>query len=1213
MTCAACHQGRIGDATQMQSAGHLRLANTAWIRQYPCSSCHYGTINAAGAIINYTQHVDNSKDVVFDPKWSISGRPAPSYDSASKVCLNVYCHTDGTAVNPEIRDFPWTLGEHAQCDTCHGHDQNEDCSQCHGSNVPQWSPADQWKRAMPMYANTGAGTERANSHLRHLETEFSCENCHFKTVVGACGECHDGGIPPGVMTEVGHVNADIHVNKMRDVDFRQGGTYDPRTKSCTNTACHSGDSPVWGDSVTGEVICLTCHGTTEADVDDFNAFNGTQGRVNMNEWFTTGHGRKSESGPYTSGNPPANFPGNPCWYCHDNEVLHKDAGNPFRLKMHPQFEARFEKECVYCHMERTDQECLGCHNATGSMAQQLSTIVPPQYVTDHSGYAAAGTSCLAAGCHLPMAENNCLDCHHQGGSARKQLLAGQVYVASPDPPYSLDHVIYADGQTNCLSARCHNEDVHIHNSGASVWNAELKTDIKNQYQMMGVCLQCHDENSNGRCTSCHTGEQFKLGYDPGTGFIAGSSQASSTHFGYQHFAAYERDGSWRGGKFCWDCHDAHGDTNIAMIQNQVALKTDGTFGIPLERAAVTFTKQQTGLDYAKISPPYNGICNVCHSSVEHYKNDYGDGHQSGRVCTSCHNHSYAASHASGQSCKTCHQNKPVANHNGFGQSRDCTKCHEGAIKKRMDIKRQFRGESHHVQGVEVTNRNCYACHWESTAEGLISRDYHEGYNDRTHVGTANAKNDLVIWGAGVRPTRYELGVTAQTFVAEKIGTTEERAEVAKVNDHCLGCHSDQNNNTDPFGDCKTPRQYAWDYSSVAARYLDSGTTNWGKSSATNAAKKIQTKAYSAHGNATANQGGWSPTTGEDASLPNTRAGTQNVQCFDCHSSHGSFTEGVTSSYVTFDGSRNGGLLKETQAGKGGYSATYRAQAKTDGINPMGPGAAQCFDCHETADGISSGKPWGYQSTFGTTVPIMGYKDSARFGAVNTGPMSRLGYRQSNTLWSSHLKAATPLVQPAERAISGTCAGCHDPHGVSPTLGAQQPYGVPLLKGSWMTSPYPEDRPNTTPWVADNLDWTEGAYNAAGTINYSISVAYSQESDLFAGLCLRCHPKEKLTDGINKNSAWKSIDRVHEAVKGWGSTHAYTCSKCHSPHLSNAPRLMVTNCLDVNHRANLVSGGRPSQGSGDDGGGSFPTGSFTPCHATQTGIWSNQQWNRVTPW
>ena len=589
--CTGCHKGRPGvDArnAQMDSNGHFRLANVHWIRQYPCHYCHAATVNAAGAITDFTRHANGAKDIAFDPKWAITGKPAPTYNTTTKLCDNLYCHSDGTTVNPEIRDFPWDQQEHADCDTCHGHQGEVACAGCHGSQVPAWAPEDQWKRAMPMYANTGPGTERANSHLRHLETDFSCENCHFTTVVGACGTCHTGTVPAGGMTEVGHVDANVHVNRVKDVIFRQGGNYDHIAKKCSNTACHTGDDPVWGDSVTNEILCLSCHGTTEADVDDYDAFNGTKGRINMDEWFSAGHGRKTESGPYPTGNanipgnPPANFPGNPCWYCHDNQVLHKDATNPFRLKMHPQFQARFEKECVYCHMERTDPECLSCHNAPGSLSPQLAAIVPPDFSVNHSGYAGSGTSCLTSGCHLPQDASQCRSCHANPGYPAKQLEPGKVYVGISASPYSKDHADYAGDATNCLTAGCHNDDAHIHNTGAGIWNAGLKADIKLQYQMMGVCLQCHDNDDNGRCNSCHTGSQYVLGYDPPgpEGFKTGSSKASSTHFGFKHFADYQANGVWRGGKFCWDCHDPHGDNNIYMIQNKVATETNGTFGVP---------------------------------------------------------------------------------------------------------------------------------------------------------------------------------------------------------------------------------------------------------------------------------------------------------------------------------------------------------------------------------------------------------------------------------------------------------------------------------------------------------------------------------------------------------------------------------------------------------------------------------------------------------
>jgi predicted CxxxxCH...CXXCH cytochrome family protein len=1212
--CAACHKGRPqleAKNAQMDSNGHFRLANEHWIRQYACSSCHYKTVDTNG-VIKFADgtHVNEQVDVAFDPKWRISGYPVSSYNAATMVCDNIYCHSDGTTVDPVLRAFPWNKSEHANCDSCHGHMENENCEVCHGGDVPQWSPEDQWKRAMPMYANSGPGTERANSHLRHLETEFSCENCHFTTVVGACGnlDCHGGGIPEGTMTEVGHVNASIHVNKIKDVVFKDGGTYDPATKRCANTACHTGDDPQWGDTRNGEVLCLTCHGTTEADINDFDAFNGTQGKINMVEWASTGHGRPVASGNYpSSANPASNFPGNPCWYCHDNNILHKDEANPLRLKIHPQFEARFAKECVYCHMEGQDSECLGCHNAAESLSPQLANIGLPTHLVDHTSFTDGQTGCLTSGCHLPMEENQCLTCHKDNGNpAAPQMVPDKVQVGQTDPPYAIDHYTFTDGLTNCLSSRCHSGDAHIHNTGSGFWTLEQKDTVRNQYLMMGVCLQCHDDDSSGKCTECHTGDQYKIGYNPGTGFISASSKITGFHFGFKHEERHQNEGVWPGGMFCWDCHDPHGDKNIYMIQKEVATTNDGNFGFPLTTGEVNFTKAISGLDYAKNSPPFDGVCNVCHMATgQHYRFDYGDGHQSGRVCTSCHNHSFSDGHASGEACNSCHGSKPIPRHTAFSQPRDCTKCHEGAILKRVDVMRQLRGKSHHIQGVEIDNKHCYACHWEATEHGLVNPDYHEGYNYKTHESLPNAKNDLVVWGPNERPQRYDLGVTAETFTAAKIGTAEERSEVASVSAHCLGCHSDQNNEASPFDDCKTPRKYAWDRSSIAARYSQTGTATWGK---TTLLKQI-TKSLSAHGNAVNNAGGFSAATGEDGTLPNTRAGTDNVQCYDCHSSHGSYTVGVTSSYLTFDGTRNGGNLKETQAGKGGYGFTYRAQAITTGISPVNAGAAQCFDCHETQNGAVAGKPWGYQSTFGASQPIHGYKDTPRFqsGSEDTARMNRYIYRKSNQNWSGHFKPTTPLAKPAMQTLDGLCSPCHDPHGVSPSLGANQAYGVPLLKGTWMSSPYREDHPVPTP-----------GSTGENTPTYSSSASYTADDTLFAGLCLRCHPKGNLTDGSNRNTAWKSVDRVHETVKGWGLGHKFTCSKCHAPHVSNMPRLMVTNCLDVKHKGNVVSGGVAVRDSGLNGSGQFPTGQYggwnnTACHGVDTGTWTNQFWNKVTPW
>ena len=44
----------------------------------------------------------NHVNVAMASRWAIVGKPAPSYDPATKVCANTYCHSDGTNGTPEL-------------------------------------------------------------------------------------------------------------------------------------------------------------------------------------------------------------------------------------------------------------------------------------------------------------------------------------------------------------------------------------------------------------------------------------------------------------------------------------------------------------------------------------------------------------------------------------------------------------------------------------------------------------------------------------------------------------------------------------------------------------------------------------------------------------------------------------------------------------------------------------------------------------------------------------------------------------------------------------------------------------------------------------------------------------------------------------------------------------------------------------------------------
>ncbi len=1739
--CNLCHQGRpgMGEGEPMNTDGHGRLVDDVCmqgsplydgcIREYPCYYCHDNTVKDDGSldIDSYTTHLTGSEsddddgatnriDIDINPLWNIDSMITydsslvPKYENDS--CMNVYCHSDGTSKHlPDdgapisVREFSWTSPTKG-CNACHGHEDNT-CENCHTAR--SFAPEDGWLSAMPMYANR-PDISKFNSHFRHLFTGFSCQDCHYKTVTGgACDDCHTSLVPTGAMGEAQHVDPFWHVDGEPNVFFADGGNW-PGDYTCDSTVCHTGTPPTWGGDVDDDaLVCLECHGDVGPDVDNYLFDDGKRGLINTIEWLTTGHGRTS--GVYDSGradkitypgNPPANFPGNPCWYCHDNNVLHNDMSNPFRLLMHNQYAKRFEKECVFCHMKNEESECISCH-----------------YTTEPTS-------------------------------------APQVGV---DPTYtSHGSVLYTD---SCNVTGCHDTGLNPHTDAAGIWTQGQKDEVKMQYLNMGVCLKCHEEDAAGQCTQCHapapnivqnhgfkfeakqrhtsselnepdgtgpnwtdywtqlgaeSGEnewklgqgysdnKFEVGYDGGKGFVtAVASKAQSSHFGYRHYNAYEasvaapdisgtasvtapdggeltdaggpgtpwslasevrqggikykcitshnasasnkpgevnndwqvywrklgkdegtdtwvdttpydasqwrgkyvkmmdgpnngesrpiddNDGDtlflerdftnpvifnnsyiiyspvWKGGKFCWDCHDPHGDSNLFMIQDWVATETDGTFGIPTQTKHVIFDNRDDPDNYARSTNDdggtedyYERICNVCHSDDNpadpmHYRFDFGDTHRDVRRCVECHEHRFTDSHASGQSCTTanCHDNnRPVPRHTGFGLPRDCVKCHDGVVENRMNIMGQFReGKSHHVQtdDKEVTNKHCYACHWEANFVGLISLDVindgsgdriaHEGYDYLQHTTVGNAKVDLVIWGPGTRPddavspmdsdqydtsagdevnveidgviTKYRClsshtstaddkpGVgedwklywqdigstldadnwlsgtdysapTAVTFLASDLIVSDaaERAQVSNVTPHCLGCHDYKNNETKVFdivdvdnGDCRTPNQYAWDGTGVGERYNNVYTTEWGKYSQSEYdnvnARNTTIKAYSAHGNAAANDGGWDAADGWDETVASTRAGSQNVQCYDCHSSHGSKVTGPTSSYVTFDGSYNGANLKETQFAAGGYYIDYAAGKNVTGVNPYQAGADQCFDCHEVEEGkpvnVPSSPqvtPWGYKSTFGATEPILGYYDSERMAGVYTdkhGIRTRYPYKQGNDGLGGHLHAssktkdggtadgpssnitivdgskswgsdfwvrhvvrmvdgsnageyrrirtndlssitfdafdnpvssgeqyeivslidkesgtstnagtskiqvedssmvsiwavdewigyyvtftsgnnagqvrkivnntttaliiddtATPNVEsfgyeiekedykivPYAKPIGGLCAPCHDPHGVSPTLGEDMAYAVPLLKGTWLTSPYKEDLaplqydgndngetlgddssfynrcqdggvgtnwcspkpyPQREPqepgvWRTDRntfntvkLDQRQNSPLIAGSSWDTID----EDETKFAGLCLLCHPQDVLADevgvpipDVDDSAPFRSVNRIHTTVKGWGdgNEHTFSCSKCHQPHSSGLGKLMVTNCLQYEHRGrDNLNPGKPYEGQWNDSNfrwwyGNYPEGwpnrsskgvRTSACHgaagANGSGGWpDNWRWNDVTPW
>ncbi|MFC1657665.1 hypothetical protein ACFL2P_03760, partial [Candidatus Moduliflexota bacterium] len=95
-------------------------------------------------------------------------------------------------------------------------------------------------------------------------------------------------------------------------------------------------------------------------------------------------------------------------------------------------------------------------------------------------------------------------------------------------------------------------------------------------------------------------------------------------------------------------------------------------------------------------------------------------------------------------------------------------------------------------------------------------------------------------------------------------------------------------------------------------------------------------------------------------------------------------------------------------------------------------------------------------------------------------------------------------------------------------------------------------------------------------------------------------------------------------------HSFTCSKCHNPHASRLPRLMITNCLDVQRNTwddDYITDGNWSvwpnltPSSGNEGYREIAYANTAQnCHryfpaqsGGGSGIYEGKGWNTVTPW
>jgi predicted CxxxxCH...CXXCH cytochrome family protein len=730
-----------------------------------CSQCH--------STSEKTYHVNGAVNVMFDTSFvggsgAYAGTPAPG--DGYSTCSSIYCHSnaqpDGGVGAPDSYATPtWGNAASAACGTCH---------------------------------EVSVGSLTSGSHDEHLNASS----------VNGCGDCHTGAANDGSA----YNDLDYHVNKLIDVtnSYTAGGTPGNGYGYCSTALCHEDgttlmvDSPVWGS---GPSACTVCHDEVPA---------------------TGSHDKHVNTTTYTKA---------VCGDCHDNAVrgttaptqhldddldVYDSAAGDLGYPQNVTKGGVPYDSCstAYCHSSGQSADGTGTTPYTQATVTWGSSVScgDCHETTTGTTYGEVDTGSHTK--HLEQVSsglvNGCGDCH--AGAADN----GTAYDSTNHVNRSIDvnaAVTYSlagapgNNYGTCSTASCHGSGTPTWGSTVSCSDCHVGTGDVDDYTFNNAttarldsaewttqghgkagaplpldCAYCHDSgvahdtatnpfrlanyNAGGNgwndiCYVCH--KTGSAGYDPGSGSKTSSVKIDK----YHQMTAHSQSGK-NGGKFCWDCHDPHGDSNIKMIQARPAKTTDGTYGIPTATPGidVVFTNNTIGTGaggFARTGGTFEqGICNACHTAsasnpkMQHYTSTSSDSHNSGQVCTICHSHS----------------GDTTVDGNAFEGAGDCNGCH--AYPPAIGDGKLYRTAEQEGKGAHTQHVNHLVLLWGGTLNAGTDQ-FGSGASWTNVCGVCHngAAHDTVeaIPGNGrtiAFPAAYQFGPGAPTYngvVGTSSGTT----------------------------------------------------------------------------------------------------------------------------------------------------------------------------------------------------------------------------------------------------------------------------------------------------------------------------------------------------------------------------------------------------------------------------------------------------------
>jgi predicted CxxxxCH...CXXCH cytochrome family protein len=705
-SCGSCHGnpptvdtlgGPNGLANDPFPTGSVTAgAHNAHVTKYnDCTFCHSNSVMPVEGVFAGKGDISIGFSYFGITTGSYSGQLNVSYNQVAGTggltCSAVYCHGTTMAPNGGTDTTPaWNDPASGACGTCHGATTaNPPTKGLHVKHAGAYSPG--FSKA---YACTLCHTLALNQHVNNKSEIIFGSDARVTgatytgtdTMLDAYGNCstvycHSNvqTSPPGGAVTYKTVNwgssQTFKCNVCHEgpadhttwpASFASGNTTGSHSKHATYTiycgTCHASDVTQDPADIATNGRCNVCHSTDKhsdhaINVSIVNIYGGTYsgdttpgnayGGCSSVYCHSKGTSFTAPSAPNTA----ATWGGavTTCGSCHDG------------LATGPTYTNGTPKANSHnAHVVANGFTCNNCHNDTTSTGNTITDVAKHANKAYNLQAGGAGisftptignpttpSSCATISCHGGGNATwgttlSCQDCHRGTGDV-DDYTYGNATTARVDATEwtGSGHGATGIGNNGCIY--CHNPSVG-HNVGT------------NPFRLVNA--------GNNACYACHlTGS---TGYNPGTGLVTSTKKIDKFH----QMAAHTASGR-NGGKFCWDCHDPHGDGNIKMVQANPAPTTDGTYGIPtsVPPKTVVFTNNAvaTGAGgFAMTSGSFNqGICNVCHTAsasnpkMEHYTSTSSDSHNSGTVCTTCHTHS-ADTTANGDafkgggSCDGCH-------------------------------------------------------------------------------------------------------------------------------------------------------------------------------------------------------------------------------------------------------------------------------------------------------------------------------------------------------------------------------------------------------------------------------------------------------------------------------------------------------------------------------------------------------------------------------